>query len=192
MKMAAYTGCSGREDQAAISSSTLSVILETVSLLMEAPYTSWKCALISPVVRPLANRLIATASTSERRRCRFLTITGSNVPARSRGTAIVTSPAASVSTVLGRVPLRMLPFSAVGTWCFSWPRCSVSSSSSAVSRTVAVIDLSSPSGPVRSSPRARAALTSSRTAACSASLREVVFFTFFGIELTLVIFSVIT
>ena len=40
MKMAAYTGCSGREDQAAISSSTLSVILETVSLLILAPYTS--------------------------------------------------------------------------------------------------------------------------------------------------------
>lgn len=118
-------------------------------------------------------------------------MTGSKVPARSRGTAIVTSPAASVSTVLGRVPLRMLPFSVVGAWCFSWPRCSVSSSSRAFSRTVAVIDLSSPSGPVRSSPRARAALTSSRTAACSASLREVVFFAFFGIELTLVIFSVI-
>lgn len=54
-----------------------------------------------------------------------------------------------------------------------------------------MIDLSSPPGPVRSSPRARAALTSSRTAACSASLREVVFVAFFGIELTLVIFSVI-
>jgi hypothetical protein len=70
MKIAAYTGCSGLLDQVAISSRTLSVIREIVSLLMDAPYTSWKWAEISPVVRPLANRLIATASTSERRRCR--------------------------------------------------------------------------------------------------------------------------
>ncbi len=114
MRMAAYTPCNGREDQTAISSRTLSVIRETVSLLMDAPFTSWKCAEISPVVGPLANRLIATASTSDRRRCRFLTITGSKVPARSRGTGIVTSPAASVSTVFGRVPLRMVACSAVG------------------------------------------------------------------------------
>lgn len=96
-----------------ISSRTLSVILEIVSLEMEAPYTSWKCAEISPVVKLLANGLIATASVS--RRCRFLTITGSKVPDRSLGTEIVTSPAASVSTVLARVPLRTLPFSAAGT-----------------------------------------------------------------------------
>lgn len=98
----------------AISSRTLSVIRLTVSLEIEAPYTSWKWAEISPVVRPLANRMIATASTSERRRCRFLTITGSKVPARSRGTAMVTYPAASVRTVLGLVPLRMLPLPDVG------------------------------------------------------------------------------
>ena len=35
-----------------------------VSLEIEAPYTSAKCAEISPVVNPLAYRLIATASTS--------------------------------------------------------------------------------------------------------------------------------
>ena len=57
----------------------------------------------------MAYNEIATASTSVRRFCRLLTITGSNVPARSRGTSMVTSPAASVSTVLGRVPLRMFP-----------------------------------------------------------------------------------
>ncbi len=114
MKTAAYTACSGLQDQVDISSRTLSVILETVSLEMLAAYTSWKSALICPVLRPLANRLIATASTSERRRWRFLTMTGSNVPALSLGTAILTSPAASVSTVLGRVPLRMFPPSPVG------------------------------------------------------------------------------
>lgn len=38
---------------------------------------------------------------------RFFTITGSNVPSRSRGTLIVTSPT-SVTTVFGRVPLRLL------------------------------------------------------------------------------------
>ncbi|MFK5636142.1 hypothetical protein [Ornithinimicrobium sp. LYQ103] len=52
--------------------------------------------------------------------------------------------------------------------------------------------MSSPSGPVRSSPRARAALTSSRTAVRSVSLRETVFFASLGIELMLEIFSVIT
>ncbi len=54
-----------------------------------------------------------------------------------------------------------------------------------------MIDFSSPSA-FRSSPRARAALTSSRTAACSVSLRETVSLASFGIELTLVIFSVIS
>jgi hypothetical protein len=48
-------------------------------------------------------------------------------------------------------------------------RCSVISSSSADSSTVAVIAFNNPSGPVMLSPRARAALTSSRTAAHSAS-----------------------
>jgi hypothetical protein len=99
---------------------TRSVIRLTVSLDTDAPYTSWKCALISPVVNPLAYNEIATGSTSVRRRWRFLTMTGSNVPARSLGTSTVTSPAASVSTVLGRVPLRMFPLvPSAGGWCFS-------------------------------------------------------------------------
>lgn len=85
---------------------------------MEAPQTLGETALIFPVVRPMANRMIATESKADRRRRLFLTMTGSNVPARSRGTVIVTSLAASVSTVLGRVPLRIL-FSAVVAWCFS-------------------------------------------------------------------------
>ena len=40
----------------------------------------------------LGVRLFATASTSFRRRWRFLTITGANVPAPSSGTSIVTFP----------------------------------------------------------------------------------------------------
>ena len=40
-----------------------------------------------------------------------------------------------------------------------------------------MIDVSSPSGPVKSPPWARADSTRSRTAACSALLREVVFST---------------
>ena len=87
-------------DQACISSITRSVIRETVSLDTDAPYTSAKCALISPVVRPFAYNDSTTASTSVSRRCRFVTITGSNVPSRSRGTSISTWPALSVSTVL--------------------------------------------------------------------------------------------
>ena len=120
MKIAAYTPCNGREAHACISSTTLSVIREIVSLEIDAPYTSAKCALISPVVNPLAYKEIAIASTSLRRRCRFFTITGSNVAARSRGTSISTFPAASVRTVLGRVPLRMLPPGPpAGAWCLS-------------------------------------------------------------------------
>lgn len=82
MKIAAYTACSGRADQPCISSTTWSVIREIVSFEIEAPYTSAKCALTCPVVEPLAYNEIATASTSLRRRCRFLTTTGLNVPAR--------------------------------------------------------------------------------------------------------------
>ncbi len=40
------------------------------------------------------------SSTSVSRRCRFFTICGSNVPSRSRGTSMRTSPAASEITVL--------------------------------------------------------------------------------------------
>ena len=77
-------------------------------------------------------------------------------------------PALSVNTVLVRVPLRELPWLRPSTACLSYPRCSLISSANAVSITCFVIDLSSPSGPVRSSPRARAAFTNSRIAARSA------------------------
>ena len=119
MKIAAYTPCSGLLDQACMSSTTWSVIRLTVSLATEAPYTSAKWALISPVVNPFAYNDSTTRSTSLSRRCRLPTITGAKVPSRSRGTSISTCPAASVSTVLARVPLRELPWLRPPTACLS-------------------------------------------------------------------------
>jgi hypothetical protein len=94
--------------QAVISSTTLSVILETVSLLTEAPYTSAKCAEISPVVSPRAVSDSTISSTPVNRRCRFFTICGSKLASVSRGTSISTGPI-SVSTVFDRTPLREFP-----------------------------------------------------------------------------------
>ena len=54
MNTAAYTPCSGRADHVCMSSTTRSVIRDTVSLPTDAPYTSAKCAEISPVVNPRA------------------------------------------------------------------------------------------------------------------------------------------
>jgi len=54
MKITGYTRSNGRLNHSVISSTTLSVILEIVSRETDAPYTSAKCAEISPVVKPLA------------------------------------------------------------------------------------------------------------------------------------------
>lgn len=56
--------------------------------------------------QPFADSDRTISSTPLRRRCRFLTIYGSNDPALSCGTAISTGPD-SVITVLGRFPLRL-------------------------------------------------------------------------------------
>ena len=121
------------------------------------------------MVSPRADSERTTSSTSPSRRCRFLTITGSNVPSRSRGTSISTGPVAAVSTVFERDPLRMLaeprPTSAR---FFSCPRCSVISSLNAVSSTFLVNCLSSPSGPVSDKPRSLASFKNSRAASASA------------------------
>ena len=85
----------------------------------------------------------------------FLSPTGSRLRAHRRraphiGGAVLASesPVASVSTVLGRVPFRMLVESRSSrARCFSWPRCSVISSFNAVSSTLLVNCFSSPSGP---------------------------------------------
>jgi hypothetical protein len=87
---------------------TRSVIVEMVCLDTVAPYTSARCAQISPCVNPLADNEITNPSSPDSRRCRLRTICGSNVASRSRGIATSTGPM-SVSTVLARAPLRELP-----------------------------------------------------------------------------------
>ena len=120
------------------------------------------------MVNPFAYSDSTISSTSVSRRCRFFTICGSNVPSRSRGTSISTSPAASEITVFDREPLRTFVDSRPGSaWFFSCPRCSVISSFSAVSSTFLVNSFNSPSGPVSSSPRAFASATIAAAAACS-------------------------
>ena len=87
-----------------------------------------------------------------------------------------TWPVLSVSTVLGRAPLRMFPEPGAGRPCFSWPRCSVISWFSAVSSTCLVSCLSSPSGPVSDRPCSRARRTISSAASSSAVGSRLVFF----------------
>jgi hypothetical protein len=97
---------------------TLSVIRLIVSLLTVAPYTSAKCATISPVVSPRAVSDNTMSSTPVRRRWRLRTMAGAKLPSRSRGTSMSTGPI-SVTTVLVRVPLRELaPLRPIGS-CLS-------------------------------------------------------------------------
>ena len=92
------------------------MILEIVSRETLAPYTSSKCAATSPVVSLQAVSDSTISSMPSSHRWRFLTITGSKLDSRSRGTSISTGPI-SVSTVLARVPLRELPPSRpVASW----------------------------------------------------------------------------
>jgi hypothetical protein len=72
-----------------------------VALDTSAPYTSARCALISPWVRPFADSEITMSSTPVSRRCLLATIFGSKLESRSRGTESSTGPV-SVSTVLVR------------------------------------------------------------------------------------------
>lgn len=97
---------------------TLSVIVVMVCLETSAPYTSARCADISPWVSPFADSESTIPSTPVRRGCRFLTIGGSKVPAVSRGTFTSTGPT-SVSTVFERVPFRLLPLFLPVASCFS-------------------------------------------------------------------------
>jgi hypothetical protein len=81
------------------------VTLETSSRDTSAPYTSARCAWISPVVRPLAySDKIAVPDPPTRRTC-LGTTSGSKLLARSRGTAIRTGPA-PVCTVFALCPFR--------------------------------------------------------------------------------------
>lgn len=67
---------------------------------------------MSPWVIPRADNDNTTSSIDPNRRCRLATISGSNDPARSRGTSIRTGPA-FVNTVFARVPLRAFDASSV-------------------------------------------------------------------------------
>src|SRR3979409_793115 len=73
MKITGYTESSGRDCHSAMPSITRSVIVEMVCLDTLAPYTSARCAQISPCVNPLADNEITRSSSPLSRRCRFLT-----------------------------------------------------------------------------------------------------------------------
>ena len=98
------------------------MIAEITDLDTLAPYTSAKCALISPVVNPREYNDSTISSTLPRRRWRFATICGRKLPSRSRGTSISTGPTASEITVLVRTPFRELAPLRPSTACFSYPR----------------------------------------------------------------------
>ena len=108
MKITAYTESNGLLCHSARPSITRSVIAVIVCLDTSAPYTSARCAAISPCVRPFADREITISSTPVSRRCLLATIFGSKLESRSRGTESSTGPA-SVITVFGRWPLREFP-----------------------------------------------------------------------------------
>ena len=73
---------------------------------------------MSRVVMPLAYKLMIMSSKSLSRRVPFGTVTGSNVPLRSRGTATSTGPAV-VCTVLPVSPLREFPDPLPSAACLS-------------------------------------------------------------------------
>ena len=77
------------------------MIAVIVCLDTSAPYTSARCAAISPCVSPFADKEITISSIPFSRRCLLTTIFGSKLESRSRGTESSTGPA-SVSTVLPR------------------------------------------------------------------------------------------
>src|SRR5215213_1786724 len=96
-------------------------------------------------------------------------------PARSRGTSISTCPVASVRTVFGGVPLRILVESRSSeVRCFSRPRCSVIYSFNAVSSTDRVNCLRGPSGPGEGQT-SRASRTSSSCALLGRGIRFLLF-----------------
>jgi hypothetical protein len=68
MNSTGYTASNGRDCHSAIPSNTRSVIAEMVCLDTCAPYTSAKCAAISPVVNPFADSEITRSSTPDSRR----------------------------------------------------------------------------------------------------------------------------
>ncbi len=94
------------------------MIVEIVVFDTSEPYTSARCAAMSSWVMPRAEKAMTMSSIDPNWRCRFATIVGSNVPARSLGTPMVTGPT-FVSTVFVRVPLRALPSAEAPLVCLS-------------------------------------------------------------------------
>jgi hypothetical protein len=90
-----------------MSSRHSSVIREIVSWDTSMPIVRWQCRAISRTLIPAACKLVTVPLMPEVRRSPLPASTGSNVPARSRGTASVTGPA-SVFSVLARNPFRPL------------------------------------------------------------------------------------
>ena len=130
IKITGYTASNGRAAHFRMSLSTWSVTRETRSREIEVSYTCSQWATMSLVVIPLAyNEMTASSNPASRRRC-LGTITGANVPSRSRGTSTVTFPI-SVVTVFGVDPLRELPrFRPAGS-PLSYPRWAAISASNA-------------------------------------------------------------
>lgn len=85
---AGWTRSSGQDCHSVMPSLTESVIVEIVCFDSEAPWTSARCAEISPCVSPFPDSKSTISSTPVSRRCRFLTRGGSKLPTVSRGTAI--------------------------------------------------------------------------------------------------------
>lgn len=76
-------------------------MVETVSFVVVIPYTSARCATISPDVRPFAVSERTISSNAPVRRAYFGSSLGLKVPSRSLGTCTVTGPT-SVMTFLAR------------------------------------------------------------------------------------------
>jgi Transposase, Mutator family len=109
---------SGLDCHSASSSTTPSVTREIRSAETSTSYISRRCARMSRVVIPRAYSAMIRSLNPASRVWPLRTIFGSNVPARSRGTVRSTAPI-SVSTVLGVVPLRLLPLPRPAGSCFS-------------------------------------------------------------------------
>jgi hypothetical protein len=108
-----------------------------------------------------------SSSPPEIRPARLGTSTGSNVPARSRGTASGTGPT-PVCTVLAIVPFREFPELCPARSCGSYPRCAAISASSARSSTARTSSPSIDPSPVsRSCPSSSFDRASSRSSARS-------------------------
>ena len=108
MKITGQTASSGLACHWVSSSMTAPVTREIRSGETSTPYISRKWARMSRVVIPRAYKAMIRSLKPSRRVWPLRTICGSNVPARSRGTARSTAPI-SVSTVLPVAPLRLLP-----------------------------------------------------------------------------------